>query len=76
MMKEKINDRLGSEVVREIVLKSGKVNKPEMPPPEEPHKKKRLSTRQLAFIDEQAAAITDPETREMFAALMRASLES
>lgn len=76
MMKEKLNDHLGGEVVREIVLKSGKVDKAAAPPIEEPPRKKRLTARQLSFIDEQTAAISDPETREEFAALMRASLES
>lgn len=79
MMKEKLNGRLGGEVVKEIVLKSGKVEKtfaPQIEPAEAPPRKKPLTDRQLAFIDEQAATISDPETREVFVDLMRASLES
>ena len=76
MMKEKLNNRLGGEIVKEIVLKSGKVEKALVPPIEESQRKKRLTARQMAFIDEQAAAIPDPETREVFTALMRASLEN
>lgn len=75
MMKEKLNNSLGGEVVREIVLKAGKIQKmvtetdPEMSPP------KLLTAAQLALIDQQSAAITDPETRLAFAELMKASLE-
>ena len=79
MMIEKLNQRLGGEVVREIVLKSGHVDKNAglMPvPPEEAPQKKRLTIRQLTFIDEQSAAITDLETREAFIALMKASFET
>ncbi len=76
MMKEKLNSRLGGEVVREIVLKAGKVQKavvdeePEMPPP------KPLTVAQLALIEEQSSAISDPEARRMFAELMKVSLEN
>ena len=75
MMKEKLNDRLGGEVVKDIVLKSGKVDQYTVAPPEETPVKKRLSARQLAYIDEQSAAIADPEIREAFIALMKASFE-
>jgi len=76
MMKEKLNDRLGGEVVKEIVLKSGKVELFAAAPPEEVPAKKRLTTRQLAYIDEQSAGIADTEIREAFVALMKASLEN
>jgi len=75
MMKDKLNDRLGAEVVKEIVLKSGTVEQYTVAPPEEVPAKKRLTTRQLAYIDEQSAAIADTEIREAFVALMKASLE-
>ena len=78
MMIEKLNERLGGEVVREIVLKSGQVDRDAgvtPTPPEEVPRKKRLTTRQLSFIDEQSAAIPDQEIREAFAALMKASFE-
>lgn len=75
MMKEKLNSRLGGEVVREIVLKAGKIQKtvddaePEMPPP------KPLTAAQLILIEEQSSAISDPEARRAFAELMKTSLE-
>jgi hypothetical protein len=75
MMKDKLNDRLGAEVVKEIVLKSGRVDQYAEAPPEEVPAKKRLTTRQLACIDEQSAGIVDTEIREAFVALMKASLE-
>ena len=75
MMKEKLNARLGGEVVKDIVLKSGKVDQYAAAPPEEVPPKKRLTARQLAYIDEQSAAIADPEIREAFIALMKASFE-
>lgn len=75
-MLEKLNSRLGGEVVREIILKSGQVTKDALifSADEEnmPHKK-RLTPRQLSMIEEESAAISDPETREAFAALMKAS---
>jgi len=76
MMKGKLNDRLGAELIREIVLRPGMVERipysaiedEQMPP-------RILSERQKAFIAEQSAAISDPEIRAAFADLMRTSLE-
>jgi len=76
MMRDKLNDRLGGEVVKDIVLKSGKVEQYAEPPPEEVPAKKRLTARQLAYIDEQSAGIADPEIRAAFVALMKASLKT
>lgn len=75
MMKDKLNERLGSETVQDIVLKSGKVEQYNAAQSEEIHQKKQLTSRQLAYIDEQSADIVNPEVREAFAALMKASLE-
>jgi hypothetical protein len=79
-MIEKLNNRLGGEVVRDIVLRSGQVARESleilMPSEEAPLKKKQLTPRQLSFIDDQSAAISDVETREAFAALMEASFKS
>jgi hypothetical protein len=79
MMIEKLNERLGGEVVREIVLRSGLIGRdavlaPE--PPEDVPRKIQLTARQLSFIDEQSAAIVNPETREAFIALMKTSFEN
>lgn len=76
IMKEKLNQRLGGEIVREINLKSGRVVNPAEPLDDQPLHKIQLSARQLALINEQAASIADPETRQAFAGLMKASLES
>ena len=75
MMKEKLNLRLGSEVVREIVLKSGRVDLPAAELPEEVHALLQLTPRQQALIEAESATITDPETRQAFIELMHASLE-
>jgi hypothetical protein len=75
MMKDKLNERLGSEFVKDIVLKSGRVEQYTATAAEEIPEKKQLTTRQLAYIDEQSADIDVPEIREAFAALMKASLE-
>ena len=75
MMIDKLNERLGSQVVKEIVLKSGKVAVSNEAPPEELPRKKKLTARQLALIEEQSAAIQDPETRAAFAELMKAHRE-
>lgn len=76
IMKEKLNERLGAEVVREIVLKAGRVDTPIAEAPEEKLPKKRLSSRQKALIEEHSAPFTDPETRKAFAELMKASMEN
>lgn len=76
MMKEKLNDRLGAEVVREIVLKSGTVEQYAVAQLEEPTAKKQLTACQVAYIDKQSADIVDPEIREAFIALMKAALEN
>jgi len=75
MMKEKINLRLGADVVREIVLKSGRVNLPAAELPEETYAQRPLLThRQQDLIEKEASSITDPETRQAFIELMQASM--
>jgi len=76
MMKEKLNDRLGAVLIKEIVLRPGTIEKAAPSAiEEEPAPPKVLSERQETFITEQAAPIADPETRAAFADLMRTSLE-
>lgn len=76
MMKEKLNSSLGAEIVHEIVLKAGRVDKTAVNVPEEsaaivcP-----LTPQQQNLIESQSASITDPETRQAFIELMQASLE-
>jgi hypothetical protein len=76
MIKEKLNERLRGEVVREIVLRSGRVAVAEKAPADDMPLKKALTPSQEAYIAQQSAAIVDPEIREAFAALMRASFEN
>jgi hypothetical protein len=75
MMKEKLNNSLGAEVVREIVLKAGRVDQPPAEVQEDIVPPIPLTPRQQALIEAEAASITDPETREAFIELMRASLQ-
>ncbi|MDD2580953.1 MAG: DUF721 domain-containing protein [Desulfuromonadaceae bacterium] len=75
MMKEKLNSCLGAEVVREIVLKAGRVEKPPVEVPDEIITARPLNPRQLSLIEAQSASIEDPETRQAFIELMRASME-
>ncbi|MGB9082910.1 MAG: DUF721 domain-containing protein [Desulfuromonadaceae bacterium] len=75
MMKEKLNSCLGAEVVREIVLKAGRVDQPPAEVQDDIVPPIPLTAQQLALIEAEAASITDPETRQAFIELMRASLE-
>lgn len=76
MMKEKLNKSLGGEVVREIVLKAGKVQKTVIEADSEMPSPIPLTTDQLALIEEQSAAIEDPDARLAFIELMKTSLEN
>ena len=75
MMKEKLNSRLGAEIVLEIVLKAGRVEKPTAELPEVLTPIKPLTAPQRAFVEEQSALIQDIETRQALADLMQASME-
>jgi hypothetical protein len=75
MMKEKLNNRLGAEVVREIVLKAGRVDAPVADAPEVIIAQHILTSQQQTFIEELSAHIEDPETRQAFIDLMRTSME-
>lgn len=75
MMKEKLNSRLGSEIVREIVLKAGRVDTPPLEVAEEVAAVQPLTPHQFAQIEEQSSSIADPDTKQAFIELMQASLE-
>jgi len=75
MMKEKLNDRLGAVLIKEIVLRPGKIEKADTSAADEPLPPKVLSERQMAFIAEQSAGISDPEIRAAFISLMRTTFE-
>lgn len=75
MMKEKLNSRLGAEIVKEIVLKAGKIDLPALEVAEEPAPLRFLDPQQLSFIEEQSALIEDVETRLAFIELMKVSMQ-
>jgi hypothetical protein len=76
MMKEKLNDRLGAVLIKEIVLRPGTIEKAAPSAVEdEPEPLKVLSERQKTFIAEQSAGIGDPEIRAAFVDLMKTSFE-
>jgi hypothetical protein len=75
MMKEKINNRLGVEVVRDIVLKAGRVLAPPAELVEEVPHIHTLTPLQIARIEEQASSIKEPDTRQAFIELMKSSME-
>jgi predicted nucleic acid-binding Zn ribbon protein len=67
---EKLNERLGRELVRDIYLKAG-TPEPSKPLPK-PHRNKErlLAGEEKTRIAEQSAAIADPELREAVAHLL------
>lgn len=75
MMKEKLNSSLGAEVVREIVLKAGRVEQAPAEVQEENLQPVPLTPQQMALIETEAASIADPETRQAFIDLMKTTLE-
>ena len=76
MMKEKINSRLGVEIVHEIVLKAGRIDIPIPEASEETAIESRpLTPDQQTLITEQSALIEDPETREALIELMQINMQ-
>ena len=75
-MIEKINARLGAEMVRDIYLKAG--ISPASPTPSGTPKKtcRRLTAEETRHIHEQTADISDPELREAFARVLARDLET
>ena len=75
MMREKLNLRLGAEVVRDIVLKAGRVDQTAAEVPDVVSAPRQLTSQQKSMIEEQSALITDQETRQAFVNLMQTSME-
>ncbi len=66
---QKVNERLGRELVRDIYLKAGGAKK--RSPRTEPWKKERpLTEDEISRIAGQTASISDPELHEAFARLL------
>lgn len=73
---EKLNERLGRELVRDIYLKAG-MPQP-LPPRRQPARTtvRRLTEQESCRIGEETAAITDPELREAFVRVLTRALET
>ena len=72
---DKVNARLGEELIRDIYLKAGQPQ-PLPPYPKPPKKAKRqLTEEETRRIGEQTAAVSDPELREAFARVLARDLE-
>ena len=67
---EKLNERLGRELVRDIYLKAGVPETSTSLPKPRRNKERPLAGEEKARIAEQSAAITDPELREVVAHLL------
>lgn len=76
MMRQKLNERLGGEVVRDIILRSGKVTKIAAPVEDVVAPDIQLTPEQLARIEMESGSIADDETRAAFEELMKASLKA
>lgn len=69
-MMEKLNKRLGEELVKEIYLKAGRLERHHVPPRQHPAADRALTSEEQKRIGELTAAIEDPELREKFTSLM------
>lgn len=74
MMKEKLNSFLGSEIVKEIILKAGRVDVSAPEISEELSEISPLTPHQKLIIEEQSAQIEDLETRQAFIELMQTAM--
>jgi len=73
-MIEKLNERLGCELVRDIYLKAGTTQ-----PVSRQTEPRKVTTRQLTeeevrLVEEQTAGVSDPELREAFARVLARAL--
>jgi len=73
---EKINGRLGCDLVRDIFLKAGVASpKKQAPQPSRPQRH-ALTEEDARLIDDRTASISDPELREAFARILTRDRES
>ncbi len=74
-MLEKINQRLGRDLVRDIYLKAGSPSPlPRQPKPTKKQAVHHLTEEERRRIAEQTATISDPELREAFARVLATAL--
>lgn len=64
-----LNAAVGEELVRDILLKAGRLEEAPQPQPHQP-RKRPLSAAERQQVADQAAAVADPELREAFERLM------
>lgn len=67
---QRLNDRLGKELVREIFLKAGRPAAAEQPAQGKRLEKRELSVEEKEAISAAVEAVTDPELRSVFADLL------
>ncbi len=74
---DKLNERLGDDLVRDLYLKTGRPLAPSSRP-QKPAKKpdRQLTEEETARIAEETAAIDDPELREALANILSRELKS
>lgn len=70
-LRERLNQRLGGERIREIVLKSGRVDDDAPAAGGEEIVSRALTSEQEAWIDQQVGTLEDELLREQFRQLMR-----
>ena len=72
----KVNAELHDEMVKEIYMKAGRVNKPAAPAAPVVEKHRQLSAEELNWISEQSALIADPDLRAVFDSLIKKDREN
>ena len=73
---DKLNERLGIDLVRDLFLKSGKPHPPSRVTASAKKPDRRLTEEETARIAGHTAVIDDPELREAIAAILSKSLQS
>jgi len=72
----KVNAELHEEMVQDIYMKAGKVSAPKPPAAPWAQKRRSLSADELAWIAEQAEAVSDPDLRAVFERLLKKDREN
>ena len=72
---DKVNARLGEELIRDIYLKAGQLQSLSTYPKLPKKAKRQLTEEETRRIGEQTAAVSDPELREAFARVLARDLE-
>ena len=73
---DSVNERLGEDLVRDILLKAGRQEEPAQPEVPWQQRTRTLSAEERRQIEDEATAVTDPELRAAFVSLMAKHLSS